>query len=477
MNDEGQTKSPDDPRRDLPSVDALLNDARLLELAAEWSRPLVIDAIHDTLARQRLELAPGAAAPSPDEVVVDVRQTLLAGQRDRLRPVVNAAGILLHTGLGRAVLPQRAAEALGAMDACCNLQLELETGLRGKRNFATEQLLCKLTGAEAAMVVNNNAAATFLILAVLAAGREVIISRGQLIEIGGSFRLPDCMALSGAKMVEVGTTNKTHPRDYEQALNDDTAMILRVNPSNYRIVGFQKSVSTRELVALKRTHPALVVDDLGCGALLDLRPYGLPAEPTVQDSIAAGADLVCFSGDKLISGPQAGIIVGKKALIQQLKKHPFTRMFRICKLTDVALEQTLRLFLEPETLLENNPTLRMLTAPAEKLKPLAERLASRLAKLSPALNVEMVESESAVGGGSLPACPIKTFAVALSSERLAAEPLNAALRRHEPPIIARIYDNRVMLDVRTLLPGDEDVIVDAVQTTLAPLLSGDQASE
>jgi len=317
--------TPDDPRQGLPSVSLVLDDEAIRGLVAEFSRPFVLDAVRETLDCLRNELGPGNEPPPMNAITERVKSVLHANEFERLRPVVNATGIILHTNLGRAVLPQRAVDALSGLNRCCNLQIDLETGKRGRRSFMTEYLLTKLTGAEAALVVNNNAAATFLVLSALCRGKEVIVSRGQLIEIGGSFRLPDCIHQSGAVMVEVGTTNKTHLSDYERALTENTGMVLRVNPSNYRIVGFTEEVPIEDLVTLKRIRPVLVADDLGCGALIDLSHHGLPAEKTVQASIAAGADLAFFSGDKLIGGPQAGIIAGKKELIAKIKKksaHP-----------------------------------------------------------------------------------------------------------------------------------------------------------
>ncbi len=451
-----------DPRRALASVSELLEMADVQAMIAEHSRPIVLETIQDVLARFRTTLRPGDPAPDTPAILELVREALRRKERDRLRPVVNATGIILHTGLGRAVLPQESVAALAGLNRCCNLQIDLETGLRGKRHFMCEQLLIALTGAEAALVVNNNAAATLLIVTALCAGKEVIVSRGQLIEIGGSYRLPDCVHQGGATLVEVGTTNKTHLRDYENALSDRTGAILRVNPSNYRIVGFAEEVPIAELVKLKKKQPVLVIDDLGCGALVDLRAYGLPHEPTVQESMAAGADLACFSGDKLIGGPQSGIIVGRKDLVQRIRKHPLARMLRVGKLTAMALEHALRLFLDPDSLLEKHPTLHMLTADARGLK----RRADALKKLVPAGNaawhLTVREDTSEVGGGSLPAFPLKTYVLAVSADGLSAERLCRLLREHEPPIIARIREDEVLLDMRTLMDGDDDVVVRAL---------------
>ena len=422
------------------------------------------------------------APPAPEAILDRAESLLMRHERERLRPVINATGVILHTGLGRAVLPERAVRAMAGLDRCCNLQIDMATGLRGKRNYMSEYLICRLTGAEAAVIVNNNAAATLLVLAVLCSGKELIVSRGQLIEIGGAFRLPDCIHQSGAVMVEVGTTNKTHLHDYEAALSERTGAILRVNPSNYRIIGFSKEVPTAELATLKSNQPSLVViDDLGCGALVNLEDYGLPHEPTVRESIAAGADVTLFSGDKLIGGPQAGIIVGRKDLIQQIKKHPLTRMLRVDKLTDLALEQTLRLFLEPETLAQTNPTLRMLATPADALKKRAQRLKKKVeqalseeaieeigsmeestAKGQTPLTLRVIESESAVGGGTLPGTALPTWALALSSPKLTPDQLSLLLRQNEPPIIARIEADEVLLDLRTIFEDEETALMQAI---------------
>ncbi|HRS00164.1 MAG TPA: L-seryl-tRNA(Sec) selenium transferase, partial [Candidatus Sumerlaeia bacterium] len=452
----------EDPRRNLPAVSELLEDATIKQLISKHSRLLVMDALHDALQSFRSILKAGDKPPPTQEIVNTAQSLLTQLEHNRIRPVINATGIILHTGLGRAALPKEAADALALMDRCCNLQIDLETCLRGKRDFMVEYLLRKLTGCEAAMIVNNNAAATFLILSAMCKGKEVIISRGQLIEIGGSYRLPDCIRESGAIMREVGTTNKTHLRDYEEALGENTGAILRCNPSNYRIVGFSQDVPIQELARLKKKRDVLVIDDLGCGALVDLSQYGLPKEPTIQESIAAGADLVCSSGDKLIGGPQAGIILGKKELIQKIKKHPLTRMLRVCKLTDIAMEQTLRLFLEPDTLLQKHPTLRMMTMPLEAIHKTAVRIKRRAAKRNPRLSIAIQKGESATGGGSLPHITFPTWLLAISAQNLSAEQLSLFLRRNEPPIIARIKDDKTVLDMRTILPGEENLIIEAL---------------
>jgi len=464
-----KTKDTDlDPRRGLASTSALLEHPDAQALIARHSRPFVLAAIHNVLARRRTALGSGKDAPPSMDLIEDLRIELSDLTLDRLRPVINATGIILHTGLGRAVLPPAAVEALGSLGGCCNLQIDIESGQRGKRNAMTESLLTRLTGAEDAMVVNNNAAATLLILAALCHGMEVIVSRGQLIEIGGSYRLPDCIHHSGAILVEVGTTNRTHLRDYETALTEQTGAVMRVNPSNYRFVGFWQQVPIADLVTLKQTRPVFVVDDLGCGALVDLRQFGLPHEPTVPDSIAAGADLVCFSGDKLIGGPQAGIIVGKRNLIQKIRQHPLTRMLRVGKLTDMALEQTLRLFLEADSLPETHPVLRMLTADVATLRRRAMRLRRQLQKAQVPLDVRVAPETSEMGGGSLPGVDLETWVLAVKSPEVSAECLSSLLRRHEPPVIARVKHDEVLLDMRTLLPGEDRIVAQVLERIAGP---------
>jgi len=463
---EAQGENRPDPRRTLPAVSTLLENPRLLEAVERFSRPAVVAAVKEVLSQYRASLRPDGHAPGVKEIVSAVQKHLEQEYQQRLRPVVNATGVILHTGLGRAVLPERAAEALGKLGRFCNLEIDMSTGRRGKRAYSTERLLQLITGAEAALVVNNNAAATFLILSVFCSGKEVIVSRGQLIEIGGSYRLPDCIRASGARIREVGTTNRTHLYDYEEALSEETGAILRVNQSNYRIVGFSSSVPLEDLVGLKRKRDVLVIDDLGCGCLFDTTAFGLPPEPTAQQSIRAGADLVCFSGDKLIGGPQAGIILGKRELIARLRASPLARILRVCKLTDLALQETLTLFLDPSSLPERNPTVGMLAVRPEELRARAKRLRATIARLKLPVDCEVKSDAGAVGGGSLPALELPTYVVAIRSERLPPGELQARLRLHEPPVIARVQEDEVRFDVRTLLPGDEKIIVSALSRAL-----------
>jgi len=452
-----------DPRRDIPALSELLDSEDVPPLIVRYSRPVVVQALRkvtDAFRRDPPEPSIDAAA-----ILRTARERLEAGELDRLRPVVNATGILLHTGLGRAVLPQAAAAALGRLDRACNLQIDLSTGKRGKRNFQCERLICELTGAEAALLVNNNAAATLLILAALCLGREVIVSRGELIEIGGSYRLPDCVTASGALLREVGTTNKTHLRDYEGALTENTGALLRVNPSNYRIIGFSQRVPLTDLVGLAKRRGLLLVDDLGCGALVDLQPYGLPREPLVRDSLAAGADIVCFSGDKLIGGPQAGIIAGRKDLLDRIRKHPLTRMLRVGKLTDMALEQTLRLFRDPASLSKTHPLYAMLAATPDDLRRRAEAFVRQIGEW-PGISIVIEDGFSEMGGGSLPGVGIPTALLSLRSSVVSPLDLSRRLRLREVPVVARVQDDRVVLDMRTLLPDEDAIVSTAIQEAI-----------
>ncbi|RJP18471.1 MAG: L-seryl-tRNA(Sec) selenium transferase [Candidatus Omnitrophota bacterium] len=447
-----------DTRRFLPSVDKILQHVNQTAGMDTFSHEQKVDAARNIL--NQIRLSGVHEPPEMEEIIHQVVSLLELRQKAGIRRVVNGAGIILHTGLGRAVLPREAMDAVKNLDGYSSLQIDLETGERGRRDAEIEEILHKLTGAEAATVVNNNAAATLLVLTVLCKDQELIVSRGQLIEIGGSFRLPDIIAASGARMVEVGTTNKTHLRDYENAITEHTRVLLRVNPSNYRIIGFSKMVPTKDLVSLKTGRDLIVVDDLGCGALVDLRKFGLPYEATVQDSIAAGADVALFSGDKLISGPQAGIIVGKKENITKIRKHPLARAMRVGKFTIAALEATLKLFLNPETMFEKIPVLRMITTPLSSLQNHATALSQRLAKYA---SCEVRKDYSVCGGGSLPDCPLETAVVAISHADFTANELAKKLRLGEPSVVTRVQDEKVHIDVRTLLDGDDERIENAIK--------------
>jgi L-seryl-tRNA(Ser) seleniumtransferase len=385
-----------------------------------------------------------------------------------LKGVVNATGTILHTNLGRAVLSQEALNAIiGVASGYSNLEFNLEKGERGSRYSHVESLLCRITGAEAAMVVNNNAAAVMLVLSTLAKDKEAIVSRGQLVEIGGSFRVPDVMEESGAHLHEVGTTNRTHLYDYENAINENTGVILRVHQSNYRIMGFTEEPDIVDLVELGRQNDIPVIEDIGSGVFVDLSRFGLSPEPTVQASIEKGMDVVTFSGDKMLGGPQAGIIVGKKQFIDAMKKNQLTRALRIDKLTLSALEATLKLYLDEERALKEIPGLRMLTIKPEELKKDATRLLRALRRrLGDRAQLEVEKSFSQVGGGSMPTEQLETYVVTLTSPMYTLDTIEERLRHGDVPVVARINKDKLILDVRTLLPKDYKQVEDALDKAL-----------
>jgi L-seryl-tRNA(Ser) seleniumtransferase len=449
--------------RALPSVDEVLR-----ELDGQGgdtvSRPRVVETIRAVLDESRRAVL---AAASPEELQqlgldgaglrarIEARLAEAAAwQLDRL---VNATGVVLHTNLGRALLSTAALDRLAVVGRhYSNLELDVRTKERGSRYAHVDPLLCRLTGAEASLVVNNNAAAVLLALDSLARGREVIVSRGELIEIGGAFRIPDIMGRSGARLREVGTTNRTRIADYAAAIGPETGLLLKVHPSNYRVVGFTESVTTRELAELGRAREIPVMEDLGSGSFLDLRPWGFPHEPTAPETVAAGADLVTFSGDKLLGGPQAGIVVGRRPLVERLRKNPLNRALRIDKLTLAALEATLRAYEEPVRARRDIPTLRMLTEPEAAVRRRAQRILRGLsAALRTALGAEVVADRAQVGGGALPVVELPTAAVAIGTAAHPAASLDARLRAGRPAVIGRIRDDRLLLDCRTI--GDDEV--------------------
>ncbi|TKJ37015.1 MAG: L-seryl-tRNA(Sec) selenium transferase [Planctomycetes bacterium B3_Pla] len=458
--------------RKLPSVDALLKDAALESSVAELGRNVVADSIRQAIDEIRELLVTGPDAESDEGAI---RQKIIAGVKLRLeavaepyyRKVVNATGIILHTALGRAVLPEKALRQIqNELSGYSLLQADTGTGKRAKREQRIEQLLQQLTGAEAATVVNNNAAATSIVLNTVADGKEVIVSRGQLVEIGGSFRLPNVMAFSGAKLVEVGATNKTHPRDYVEAVTENTAAILRVHPSNYKIQGFSSEVPLDELVDIAHSHELAMIDDVGAGALIDFSQFGFEHEPTLAESIDNGADIVTASADKLIGASQGGIILGKSKLIDAVRKNQFARIVRVGKLTLAALEATLKLFLDESIALAEVPTLRMLRRDASEIAKQAEHLVSQLSKTISGAEVTSIAGFSQMGSGSLPAQDLATTLVALRHEKISAESLAKQLRQYTTPIFARIRSDQVLIDPRTLLPGDDEILVRALTEIL-----------
>jgi len=424
--------------RDLPSVD---------ELTRGIDDPLAVEAARTVLDRAREEIRAGT---EPSDLPARLHAELAEVRRHSLHRVLNATGVVVHTNLGRAPLAAAAlARVAEAGASYSNLEYDTTTGVRGSRQDHTAGILCRLTGADAALVVNNCAAAVLLALAALAEGREVLVSRGELIEIGDGFRIPDVLARSGARLVEVGTTNRTRAADYDAAVTGDTALLLRVHQSNFRVVGFAEQPSPRELAAVARRHDLPLVDDLGSGAFASFE-----GEPSARESLAAGADLVCFSGDKLLGGPQAGIIVGRADLVEQLRRHPLQRALRADKLTLAALEGTLTLYLDPERAAREVPVLRMLREEKAAVRRRAERLAE-------AVGGEVEETVGRVGGGALPLAELPSFACAIE------ESLAAALRAHDPPVIGIVRDGRLLLDCRTLSAAEVDEVARAVAAVRA----------
>jgi L-seryl-tRNA(Ser) seleniumtransferase len=452
------------PFRDLPSIARLLDQPILLAVRASHSQEAITAAARDEVEALRTAIAAGGApALDVDAIAGRVAARLDSEAVPALRTVINATGIVLHTNLGRSPLHEEAARAAyEAGRGYLNLELDLATGKRSSRQDAVRYGVCSLTGAEAATAVNNCAAATVIVLRALAAGREVIVSRGQLIEIGGSFRIPDIMAVSGATLREVGTTNITRVADYEAAIGPNTAAIMRVHTSNYRVRGFTSAVELAELVALGTKHNVPVIDDTGSGQAVDLAPFGLPGEPLVSAGIAAGADLVLFSGDKLLGGPQAGIIAGKAAHIARIERDPLMRAFRLDKMTLAALEATLRLYRDPAKALREVPTLRMLTTPLAELRRRCEALAERLRTL-PGLTAEVRDDTAYVGGGSLPDVAVPTAVIALTLAGVSESDLAARLRTGTPAVVGRVQAGALLLDLRAVFERQEDELFAAMK--------------
>jgi L-seryl-tRNA(Ser) seleniumtransferase len=448
-----------DARRDLPSVNALLETAGVRSLLELHPRLLVLDAVRSAVDTAR---AGGAPQKSEQEWVASITSALRIGAQRSLRRVINATGVIVHTNLGRAPLADAAIRAVADIAAgFSNLEYDLDSGQRGSRHSHCVGLLRQLTGAEDALVVSNCAAAMVLALNALAQRKEVLVSRGELVEIGGSFRIPDIMARSGAKLVEVGTTNRTHDDDYRRAITPKTAAIVKVHRSNFAMAGFTAEVSVDRLAFIAAEHGLPVIHDLGSGLMLSLEAYGLTGEPTASMALASGATLVLMSGDKLLGGPQAGIILGNANTIAKLRKNPFARAMRVDKLTLSALEATLRLYLEPERALKEIPVLAMLTASIEVLGSRAESLASRLR--SAGVGAQLRETTASVGGGAFPTAQIASRAVGLTGK---AEDADLKLRLAEPAVVGRIADGELLLDLRSVLPREDDVLASSVLSAL-----------
>ena len=441
--------------RNIPKVDVLLEMEIIQLLIEQYGRETVMEAIREEMEALRAFIG---ACEEEEEIVrqiQDLPQQIVRNverlHTPNMRMVINGTGTILHTNLGRAPISQEHVSKLAdIVTGYSNLEYNLEAGKRGERYSHFEKLLCKLTGAEAAMAVNNNAAAVMLILSSMAKGGEVIVSRGELVEIGGKFRIPDVMEQSGASLVEVGTTNKTHYSDYEEAITENTKALLKVHTSNYRIVGFTDTVTIDDLVPLAKEHDLPIIEDLGSGVLIDLSKYGLTYEPTVQDSIRKGADVVCFSGDKLLGGPQAGIIIGKKKYIDQMKKNQLTRALRIDKFTATVLELVLQEYLSEEKAIQNIPVLRMITETEEEVAHRAQNLKRMLRRAGLAAEFGLEKCESQIGGGSLPLERIPSMAVTIKPEKMSVPQLEEKMRHLEVPIIPRTANDTIYLDVRTI---------------------------
>lgn len=460
----------------IPSVDELLRENALERLTFIYPRTAVVEGIREYLKEYRkyimsLEKDEDLSEITDSYMINGIVEKVHEMMRNNLINVVNATGVVLHTNLGRSPLANSLKDNLWDIAfKYSNLEMDMKSGERGSRYSHVEELICKLTGAQAAMVVNNNAAAVMLVLSTMAKGREVLVSRGQLVEIGGSFRVPDVMEQSGAALVEVGTTNKTHIFDYERAVNENTAALMKVHTSNYRILGFTSEVDSEDMVALGRKLGLPVIEDLGSGMLMELTEFGLPYEPTVQQAVKAGMDVVTFSGDKMLGGPQAGIIVGSREYIDKMRKNPLTRAIRIDKLTLAALEGTLRLYMDRELALKEIPVLRMLTYSSEELGRRAKRLSARLKRSIGAMAaVSVVDELSEVGGGSMPLHKMPTKAVAVKPDSVSLMELEEKLRIYKTPVAARIYRDRLILDVRTIMDDEFEAVESALMWAFSAL--------
>ena len=451
--------------RALPAVDEVLTTLSRSIPMEVFPHELVVDCIRKEVEAARTTILEDNTAPTEEEIANRTLRRLQAQAEPSLKQVINATGVILHTNLGRSALAPQAVTAVeNAAKGYSTLEYDLTTMQRGSRHSHCEELICTLTGAEAAIAVNNNAAAVMMVLNEFARNRQAVISRGELIEIGGSFRIPDIMDFSNAHMVEVGTTNKTHLSDYQNAITENTGALLKVHTSNFKIMGFCEEVSLEEMVELGHQHNIPVIYDLGSGAMVRLSDYGIQDEPNVLDSVKSGADIISFSGDKLLGGPQAGIIIGRREYIEAMKKNPLTRAFRIDKLTLAALEATLREYLDPQEVIHRNPTLRMITATMDDLVPMGQQLLEALQKVCDgSYRVTLTEDFGQVGGGSVPTQMIRSSVVAVEPTRISLDLLETRLREHDPlPVIARISKDRLLLDVRTIESRHFDYVAQSI---------------
>ena len=466
--------------RKIPSVDEILSNPQIADLLRTYPRTVVVDAVRNGLKRLRQQLLDKKELTDLEEEFFSFehlyslfRKEIDLQVQPRLRHLINATGVVIHTNLGRSPLhPSALKHMIDIAKNYSNLEYDLDRGERGNRYTHVEGILCRLSGAESALVVNNNAGAVLLVLNTIAEGREVIVSRGELVEIGGAFRIPDVMRRSGALLKEVGTTNRTYLSDYQKAIGSQTALLLKVHTSNFRVMGFTSDVSLQELAQLGRQHDLPVMNDLGSGCFVDLSQYGLEKEPTVQEAIKTGVDVVTFSGDKLLGGPQAGIILGKKNLLDLIKINPLTRALRIDKLTLAALESTLLLYLDEKRAMEEIPTLRMLSLDTGNLKRRGRRLLRRLSgRVDKGTQLTLREDVSQVGGGALPLQELPTMVLAVKPLDLSVNEVEENLRKGEPPIISRISKDELILDMRTVLDEEIPLLADGIEKSLRHLLS------
>jgi L-seryl-tRNA(Ser) seleniumtransferase len=453
----------------LPSVDEILRSNQGVQWLNVYPRRYVIQAIRDVIDSRRKEILKGFISDiSEESMMAEIENTMERLSSYSLRPLINATGIVIHTNLGRSILSEKALENIKKVSGSfSNLEYDLKAGKRGKRYTHVIRVLKEVTGAEDAVIVNNNAAAVFLCLNTLSKGKEAIVSRGELVEIGGSFRMPEVMSASSAILREVGTTNKTHLHDYERAINDNTALIVKVHKSNFRVSGFVDEVSVEDLVSLGRRYQIPVMFDLGSGCLIDLKPFGIHDEPVVRDIVNTGIDITTFSGDKLLGGPQGGIIVGRKEYIEKIQKNPLTRAMRIDKLTLAGFEATLMEYIEEEKAIENIPTLRMLLQKPEVIRERAKRIAKRLKREIKDVQITVMADTSRAGGGSLPELDFPTYVVAIRSDNVSVNEFEERLRNGNPPIISRIKEGSMIIDARTIRTQDLDDLIKGIRSALS----------
>jgi L-seryl-tRNA(Ser) seleniumtransferase len=453
----------------LPSVDEILKSKQGMEWLSTYPRRYVLQAIREAIDLRRKEIIEGLAADFSEEIMIaDIGNMIEELSSYSLRPLINATGVVIHTNLGRSILSKKALENIQRVsESYSNLEYDIKEGKRGKRYTHVKRILREITGVEDALIVNNNAAAVLLCLNTLSKGKEVIVSRGELVEIGGSFRMPEIMAASGAILREVGTTNKTHLYDYEEAINENTSLILKVHKSNFRVIGFSEEVFIEDLVSLGKKHQIPIMFDLGSGCLMDLRTFGIQDEPVVKDIVKSGIDITTFSGDKLLGGPQCGVIVGKREYIEKIQKNHLTRAMRIDKLTLAGIEATLMEYIDEEKAIRNVPTLKMLLQKPEELRGRANKIAKRLKREIQNAYIRVMSDSSRAGGGALPEVALPTYAVSIKSDEISVNELEERLRKSNPPIIARIKEDSLIIDARTIRDEDLESLVKGVKLALS----------